>query len=163
MYFYTAVTACTDQLSWTGWLLITRCCYFKASVSLCMTAKPAEDLSATGNECPPEGCPAQASGRRNLASWLAFHLPLLVVTCASMPVIESLTRLFSRYAPSNLTSHPQGYIKICSPKGGWKQDTLQPRIPPIHPHVHIKTVCGAVLGEGVQASTGFSACCWGEK
>lgn len=146
---------CSDQLLWTGWILITRCCYFKASVSLGLTAKPAEDLSAAGNECPPGGCPAQAAGRRNLAPWLAFHPPLLVVTCASMPVIESLTQLFSRYGPSSLTSHPQGYIKICSPEGSWKWDTPQPLIPLIHPHVHIKTVMvytggGAVLWEGVQ-------------
>lgn len=120
---------CTVQLQWTGWLLITRCCYFKASLSLGMTAKPVEDLSAMGNECPPEGCPALAPGRRNLASWQAFHPPFLVVTCASMPVIESLTQLFSCYNPSSLTSHPQGYIKICSPKGSWKWDTLQPLIP----------------------------------
>lgn len=38
-----------------------------------MTAKPAEDLSAAGSECPPEGCPARAPGRRSLASWPAFH------------------------------------------------------------------------------------------
>ncbi|KAK2879814.1 hypothetical protein Q8A73_023626 [Channa argus] len=44
-------------------MLITRRCYFKASLSLGITAKPAEDLSATGNKCPPEGCPAQAPGQ----------------------------------------------------------------------------------------------------
>ena len=52
---------------WTGRLLVTRCCYFKASVSLGMTAKPAEDLSAAGNKCPPEGCPAQAPSCKSLA------------------------------------------------------------------------------------------------
>eukprot|EP00064_Thunnus_orientalis_P001524 superscaffoldBa00000105_g1527 len=90
---------CTDQLLWAGWILITRCCYFKASVSLGMTAKPAEDLSAADNECPPEGYPAQAPGSRSLAPWPAIHPPLLVVTCACMPVIESVTLLFSHYVP----------------------------------------------------------------
>lgn len=118
-----------------------------------MTAKPAEDLSAAGNDCPPEGCPAQALGRRSLTPRLAFHPPLLVVTCASMPVIESLTQLFSRYVPSSLTSHPQGYIKICSLKGSWKGDTLQPLIPLIHPRARKdgdKCFWRAVLGEGFQ-------------
>lgn len=134
------MTVCPNQLLWTGWILITRCCYFKASVSLGMTAKPAEDLSAAGNKYPPEGCPAQPPGRRSLAPWPAFHPPLLVVTCASSPIIKSLTQRFSSYIPSSLTSHPQGYIKICSLKGGWKWDTLLPLIPPIHPHVHVKMV-----------------------
>lgn len=81
-----------------------------------MTARPAEDLSTAGNKCPPESCPAQTPGRRCLSLWPAFHPSLLLVTCASMPVIESLTRLFSHYVPFSLTSHPRRYIKICSLK-----------------------------------------------
>lgn len=140
---------CTDQLLWTRWILVARHYDFKASVSLGMTAKPAEDLSATGDECPPEGCPAQAPGRRNLAPWPAFHPRLLVVTCASMPVIKSLTQLFSRYFQSSLTSHPQGYIKICSPKGSWKSDTLQSLIPLTHRHVHVKMMMMVFSGARV--------------
>lgn len=89
-------------------------------MNLSITAKPAEDLSATSDECPPECYPAQAPGRKNVAPWFAFHLQDPVVTCASMPVIESLTPLFSCYFPSSLTAHPQGYIKICFPKGELK-------------------------------------------
>lgn len=76
VYFYPTVTVCAKQLLWTGWILITRCCYFKASVSRGITAKPAENLSAVGNKCPPEACPAPAPGRKSLAPWLAFpHSP----------------------------------------------------------------------------------------
>lgn len=60
-----------------------------------MTARPAEDLSTAGNKCPPESCPAQTPGRRCLSLWPAFHPSLLLVTCASMPVIESLLPLRS--------------------------------------------------------------------
>lgn len=105
-----------------------------------MTAKPAEDLSAAGNKCPPEGCLHRPLTGEIWPLGQFSTQPLLVVTCASMPVIESLTQLFSHYVPSSLTSHPQGYIKICSPKGSWKWDTLQPLIPLIHPHVHVKMV-----------------------
>lgn len=134
-------SVCADQLLWTGWILhITRYCYFKASVSSGMTAKPAENLSASGNKCPPESCPVQTPGRRSLALWPAFHPPHLLVTCASIPVIESLTQLFSHYVPSCLTSHPQGYIKICSLKESSKWDTVLPLIPPLHPRVHVKVV-----------------------
>lgn len=62
-----------DQLLWAGWILhITRYCYFKASVSLGMTAKPAENLSAAGNKCSPESRPARTPGRRSLALWPSF-------------------------------------------------------------------------------------------
>lgn len=137
---------CADQLLLVGWMLITRCCYFKASNRSCTTAKPAEDLSATGKECPPEGCPAPAPGSSRTAPWQAFHPDLLVVTCASMPVIESLTQLFSGYVPCSLTSHPQGYIKICSLKGSWKWDTLLPPIRPLHPRAFRDG--DGVFGEG---------------
>lgn len=43
-------------------------------VSLCMTAKPAEDLSASSNKCPLEGCPAQDPGRKKSCP-LACALP----------------------------------------------------------------------------------------
>lgn len=115
---------------------MTRCWYFKALVRLVVTVQPAEDLSAAGS--PLRAAPIQASGRRSLAAWLPFHRPLLVVTCASMPIIESLTQLLSCYIPSSLTSHPQGYIKICTPKGSWKWDTPLPLIPPVYPHVYVK-------------------------
>ncbi|CAB1429864.1 unnamed protein product [Pleuronectes platessa] len=56
-----------------------------------------------------------------------------------MPVVKSLNQLFSRYGPSSLTSHPQGYIKICSLKESWNE-TLLPLAPLLHPHVHMKMV-----------------------
>lgn len=125
IWFYTCVTMCPDQLLLVGWMLITRCCYFIASSRLGMTAKPAEDLSSAGS-VPLRAALHRPLGRSGLSSWLAFLLALLVVTCASRAVIESLSQLFSCYLPCCLTSHPHGYIKICSLKRKW--NTLLPQI-----------------------------------
>ena len=70
-----------------------------------------------------------------------------------MPVVKSPNQLFSRYGPSSMTSHPQGYIKICSLKESWKWDSLLPLTPLLHPHVHIKMVMvywGVARGGAVQ-------------
>lgn len=128
-----------------------------------------QSLGESGHDS--QTCRESVSHRPEEPPWelpcAAFHPPSLRFTCASLPVIESLTQVFSRYAPSSLTSHPRGYIKICAQKESWKWDTLLPPIPPLHPHVHVKTVTvGGLQGkvakhlgpQSMSAAERFSTC-----